>query len=137
MYRVWKAGGSGDNQSVVVPTRRQDEVKAEVKRRGCYIFILDLNPNLFRVETRETVVYNAAISEAFFSLITCRPSGGLAQLGEHYVRNVGVGGSTPLPSTRLILANHEPQQSRIIACHFRRQVAVCPIGTGMKHDLPS
>lgn len=25
--------------------------------------------------------------------------GGLAQLGEHYVRNVGVGGSTPLPST--------------------------------------
>jgi hypothetical protein len=100
MYRVWKAGGSGDNQSVVVPTRRQEEVKAEVKRRGCYIFILDLNPNLFRVETQETVVYNAAISEAFFSLITCRPSGGLAQLGEHYVRNVGVGGSTPLPSTK-------------------------------------
>ena len=27
--------------------------------------------------------------------------GGLAQLGEHYVRNVGVGGSTPLPSTNL------------------------------------
>ena len=27
-------------------------------------------------------------------------SGGLAQLGEHYVRNVGVGGSTPLPSTK-------------------------------------
>lgn len=26
--------------------------------------------------------------------------GGLAQLGEHYVRNVGVGGSTPLPSTK-------------------------------------
>ena len=31
--------------------------------------------------------------------IDCRLSGGLAQLGEHYVRNVGVGGSTPLPST--------------------------------------
>lgn len=29
-------------------------------------------------------------------------SGGLAQLGEHYVRNVGVGGSTPLPSTKFI-----------------------------------
>ncbi len=29
------------------------------------------------------------------------PGGGLAQLGEHYVRNVGVGGSTPLPSTNL------------------------------------
>ena len=28
--------------------------------------------------------------------------GGLAQLGEHYVRNVGVGGSTPLPSTTVI-----------------------------------
>ena len=28
--------------------------------------------------------------------------GGLAQLGEHYVRNVGVGGSTPLPSTTLV-----------------------------------
>lgn len=25
--------------------------------------------------------------------------GGLAQLGEHYVRNVGVAGSTPVPST--------------------------------------
>ena len=28
-----------------------------------------------------------------------RSSGGLAQLGEHYVRNVGVAGSTPVPST--------------------------------------
>ena len=27
--------------------------------------------------------------------------GGLAQLGEHYVRNVGVAGSTPVPSTKL------------------------------------
>ncbi len=26
--------------------------------------------------------------------------GGLAQLGEHYVRNVGVAGSTPVPSTK-------------------------------------
>ena len=45
-------------------------------------------------------MYNAADSEAFVSLITIRLSGGLAQLGEHYVRNVGVGGSTPLPSTK-------------------------------------
>ncbi len=30
----------------------------------------------------------------------CR--GGLAQLGEHNVRNVGVGGSNPLPSTTII-----------------------------------
>lgn len=29
--------------------------------------------------------------------------GGLAQLGEHNVRNVGVGGSSPLPSTRFLL----------------------------------
>ena len=28
--------------------------------------------------------------------------GGLAQLGEHYVRNVGVAGSTPVPSTIFI-----------------------------------
>jgi hypothetical protein len=28
--------------------------------------------------------------------------GGLAQLGEHYVRNVGVAGSTPVPSTTVI-----------------------------------
>ena len=38
-------------------------------------------------------------SEALVSLVECRSSGGLAQLGEHYVRNVGVGGSIPLPST--------------------------------------
>jgi hypothetical protein len=53
------------------------------------------------METRETVVYNAMHGEAFVSLVECRSSGGLAQLGEHYVRNVGVGGSTPLPSTSL------------------------------------
>lgn len=35
--------------------------------------------------------------------------GGLAQLGEHYVRNVGVGGSTPLPSTTLIDNRHAHQ----------------------------
>ncbi len=28
--------------------------------------------------------------------------GGLAQLGEHYVRNVGVAGSTPVPSTKFV-----------------------------------
>ena len=42
------------------------------------------------LETRGMVVYYTAAS------------GGLAQLGEHYVRNVGVGGSTPLPSTKTL-----------------------------------
>ena len=55
------------------------------------------------METLKAVVYNAADREAFVSLITIQLSGGLAQLGEHYVRNVGVGGSTPLPSTTIIL----------------------------------
>ena len=54
------------------------------------------------LETQETVVYNAQDGEAFVSLAECRSSGGLAQLGEHYVRNVGVGGSTPLPSTTFV-----------------------------------
>ncbi len=53
------------------------------------------------METLKAVVYNAADREVFVSLITIRLSGGLAQLGEHYVRNVGVGGSIPLPSTSL------------------------------------
>ena len=53
------------------------------------------------LETQETVVYNVRVGEAFVSLSKCRSRGGLAQLGEHYVRNVGVGGSTPLPSTSL------------------------------------
>ena len=52
------------------------------------------------LETQETVVYNAPEDQS---------SGGLAQLGEHYVRNVGVGGSTPLPSTSFIFANGLPQ----------------------------
>ena len=33
--------------------------------------------------------------------------GGLAQLGEHDVRNVGVGGSNPLPSTKQSLLDPE------------------------------
>ena len=53
------------------------------------------------LETQETVVYNELDGEAFVSLVECQSRGGLAQLGEHYVRNVGVGGSTPLPSTSL------------------------------------
>ena len=61
------------------------------------------------LETQETVVYNAQDSEAFVSLSECRSRGGLAQLGEHYVRNVGVGGSTPLPSTSFILTRRQPQ----------------------------
>ena len=61
------------------------------------------------LETQETVVYNAKVGEAFVSLTECRWRGGLAQLGEHYVRNVGVGGSTPLPSTSFIFANGQPQ----------------------------
>jgi hypothetical protein len=44
------------------------------------------------------------------SLASPVPSGGgLAQLGEHYVRNVGVAGSTPVPSTNLIFASDQPQ----------------------------
>ncbi len=46
------------------------------------------------------VVYNALICEAFVSPVVGWLRGGLAQLGEHYVRNVGVGGSIPLPSTK-------------------------------------
>jgi hypothetical protein len=49
-------------------------------------------------------VYNALSGEAFASLTEGWSRGGLAQLGEHYVRNVGVGGSTPLPSTKLIVS---------------------------------
>ncbi len=57
--------------------------------------------------------------------------GGLAQLGEHYVRNVGVGGSTPLPSTKYvgrfidhferysILSTSEAHRSRQWVCHSR------------------
>ena len=52
------------------------------------------------LETQKTVVYNVLEGEAIVSPVECRSSGGLAQLGEHYVRNVGVGGSTPLPSTK-------------------------------------
>ena len=54
-------------------------------------------------------MYNATDGEAFVSLVECRSSGGLAQLGEHDVRNVGVRGSTPLPSTSFIFANGQPQ----------------------------
>ena len=79
----------------------------------------------FLLETRELVVYNAAFkgtrailpprSSTAASSVRAHaqptlrdsrfassvpPGGGLAQLGEHYVRNVGVGGSTPLPSTK-------------------------------------
>ncbi len=47
-------------------------------------------------------MYNATVREAFVSPFKYRSGGGLAQLGEHYVRNVGVGGSTPLPSTKFL-----------------------------------
>ena len=52
------------------------------------------------VETREGVMYNAMRGKTLLLPVACPSSGGLAQLGEHYVRNVGVGGSTPLPSTK-------------------------------------
>ncbi len=66
--------------------------------------------NFFSIllETQETVVYNTLHGETFVSLVECRSSGGLAQLGEHYVRNVGVGGSTPLPSTKPSSLDPEP-----------------------------
>ena len=60
------------------------------------------------LETQETAVYNALHGEVFVSPVECRWSGGLAQLGEHYVRNVGVGGSTPLPSTKPSSLDPEP-----------------------------
>jgi hypothetical protein len=62
------------------------------------------------METGAGVVYNAVVWTSVPSWVADVPiqllfgklmSGGLAQLGEHYVRNVGVGGSTPLPSTTI------------------------------------
>ncbi len=38
-----------------------------------------------------------------------QPGGGLAQLGEHDVRNVGVAGSTPVPSTTVVDHAEIPQ----------------------------
>jgi hypothetical protein len=77
-------------------------VQAEAKQLASYFLSLDLDLSLYRVETRETDVYNALSGEAFASLTEGWSRGGLAQLGEHYVRNVGVGGSTPLPSTTVV-----------------------------------
>ena len=47
--------------------------------------------------------------------------GGLAQLGEHYVRNVGVGGSTPLPST------NTQSPTRLSWGFFSSVGACCPV----------
>ena len=80
-------------------------------------------------------MYNASHGEAFVSLGEYQSSGGLAQLGEHYVRNVGVGGSTPLPSTRLILTRQQPQESRIIPRHLRRQMACCAVRSSAEYNL--
>jgi hypothetical protein len=62
------------------------------------------------METVAPVVYNAVRGPSVLRRLRPRPvymsavfmRGGLAQLGEHYVRNVGVGGSTPLPSTTVV-----------------------------------
>lgn len=59
-------------------------------------------------------MYNAEDLEAFVLPVACQSSGGLAQLGEHYVRNVGVGGSTPLPSTK---------PSLLVPAVFRRSLS--------------
>ena len=59
-------------------------------------------------------MYNVLRGEVFVLPVAYRSSGGLAQLGEHDVRNVGVRGSTPLPSTKLIFARREPHQPRVI-----------------------
>ena len=40
--------------------------------------------------------------------------GGLAQLGEHNVRNVGVRGSSPLPSTKTLLDFYFLIQERLV-----------------------
>ena len=77
--------------------------EAGAKQYESYFPNLNLDLNLFRMETQETVVYNTAGGESFVLPVECPSSGGLAQLGEHYVRNVGVGGSTPLPSTKASL----------------------------------
>ena len=42
----------------------------------------------------------AATLRVFSARVSGSKGGGLAQLGEHYVRNVGVAGSTPVPSTK-------------------------------------
>jgi hypothetical protein len=47
-------------------------------------------------------------SEAGVSVVFCRESGRLAQLGEHRVRNAGVVGSNPMPSTRVTRPNSLP-----------------------------
>lgn len=43
-----------------------------------------------------------------YARVSVPSGGGLAQLGEHYVRNVGVGGSTPLPSTNFLIIGKFP-----------------------------
>ena len=62
------------------------------------------------------VVYNVRGREAL-CLAVGQQCGGLAQLGEHYVRNVGVGGSIPLPST-----NH--QSLTVLSWAFLLPIAV-------------
>ena len=57
-------------------TRRQDEVKAEATRKESYFLSLDLGLDLFRVETQETVVYNAQAGEAFVSPLNVGGVGG-------------------------------------------------------------
>ena len=57
-------------------------------------------------------MYNATKREVFVLPVACRSSGGLAQLGEHYVRNVGVEGSNPFCST---IQSHGIRTSRRIA----------------------
>lgn len=94
------------------------------------------------VAAHEWVVYNAQIedpsqtSSPFFycstrpahwcainlqisGLVSPAPKGGgLAQLGEHYVRNVGVAGSTPVPSTKPRL--------RVPAAHQAKPLFMAP-----------
>ena len=70
-----------------------------------------LDKKAIGVETETRVVYNTLVDAALAHIEGAHDinlcfielmRGGLAQLGEHYVRNVGVGGSTPLPSTTLV-----------------------------------
>ncbi len=64
-------------------------------------------------------------------------SGGLAQLGEHDVRNVGVGGSNPLPSTTLVDSRHSAREKPAVVAGG--PVSVAPYALFLERladDLP-
>lgn len=64
---------------------------------------VDRRSSPFFYRSYRTVRWCAANTAGYMVRIVRFFRWGLAQLGEHYVRNVGVGGSTPLPSTNRFL----------------------------------